>query len=61
MNDVESKLSSNQLAELITHAVLTSGLIEKEDFTSCVKIIEDEIKARKGVKDYWCSACPNLD
>ncbi|MFY0698070.1 MAG: hypothetical protein JXR11_09495 [Balneola sp.] len=61
MENINSKLSSSDLAELISNALYTSGLITKDDFDKCMKITEDEINARKGVKDYCCSACPNLD
>jgi hypothetical protein len=61
MAEIDSKISSEHLADLIIHALKTSGLVSEDSYSEAVEIAKEEINARKGVKDYWCSECPNLN
>ncbi len=61
MAEIDSKISSEDLAELIIHALKTAGLISEGSYSEAVEIAKEEINARKAVKDYWCSECPNLN
>ena len=61
MAEIDSEISSEGLAELIIHALKASGLVSENSFAEAVEIAKEEINARKGVKDYWCSECPNIN
>lgn len=61
MSEIDSEISSESLAELVVYALKTSGIVSENSFTKGVEIAKKEINARKGVNDYWCSECPNLN
>ena len=48
----QSRLTSNDLAELIADALVNAKLVQDDDFRRAVEIIEEEIDARKAVGDY---------
>jgi hypothetical protein len=47
-----TRLSSIELAELIADALLIPNIIKRDDLAKAIKIITEEIDARKAVQDY---------